>query len=174
MKSKKSKIELILKHWKPYFWKSHISWGKSHFLTSGFHTATHWEDALNENRKSFGWISTESNAIFDADVLNNRGNLIACEIRTVTEHGVHFIESNVSGSKGTHENKLESVKKKFSILGDDGIFALIDIRRADKVGADVYTITTEDFLNFYGNKKYHLSSSEFNKLLYNRMIDSRK
>lgn len=169
----KSKITLISKNWKPYFWQSHILWGKSHFLTSGFHTATHWEDALNEDRKKFGWIATESNAPFDADLLNSRGDLVTCEIRTVTTHGVHFVESCVSGSKGTKENKLISLKKKFEILGEDGIFALIDIRNADVTGANVYIITVADYLNYFGPKKYHLSSTEFDRFIENRMVDGR-
>jgi hypothetical protein len=164
----KAQIKLIIKNWKPnLFGNAFTKKRRNEMMENGFYSGSLWQDALLAYTSQDGWIPTEPNNNADATVFSfNQESDV--EIRIVSRHGFGSIQANVSGSKGTKENKLKSLKKKIELLGENGMFALIDISNASTKGASVYLMTTSDFVKYFGDKKVKVSYPEFLNLVEKR------
>ena len=170
----KSRIFKIKENWKPkligpFFSKKE----QCSFMSTGHRSGSLWEAALNKERKKYGWIEMPPNSQFDA-LAFFKDKSVRCETRTVSQRGVDLMPSSVSGSKGTTKNKLTSYLLKQEMMGDDGIYAFIDIVNAGTTGANVYLITVKDLVQYFGKETFHITYPQFMQLVKNRCIDRTK
>jgi hypothetical protein len=167
----KAEIIKIKRNWRPNLFGSTFSnIENDEMMENGFYSGSLWEKAIIKEFGKRGWITTEPNNNSDAIVfdLYNESDV---EIRIVSKNGFIACQANVSGSKGTKENKIKSVKEKIKLLGEAGTFCLIDITKSSAEGASVYLFSTKNYTTYFGEKKFHVSYPEFQRLIKNRLVD---